>query len=42
MAAFWVVAPCSLVKLTDVSEVLAAAILKVISHLPDDGGSKQL
>jgi hypothetical protein len=26
MAVFWVVAPCSLKKFTDVSEVLAAAV----------------
>jgi hypothetical protein len=33
----WDVAPCSLVKVTDVSEVLTASI-----HSPDDGGSKKL
>jgi hypothetical protein len=39
MAVFWVVAPCSLVKFTEVSEVLAASIFRAIS---DDGGSKDL
>jgi hypothetical protein len=39
MAVFWVVAPYSLVD----SEVLAASIIKVvITHCPDDGGSKHL
>jgi hypothetical protein len=38
MAVFWVVAPCSLVEVTNVSEVLAAAIIS----LPDDEGSKDL
>jgi hypothetical protein len=28
MVVFWVVAPCSLVKFTDVSEVLAASIIR--------------
>jgi hypothetical protein len=28
MAVFWVVAPCGMVKFTDVSEVLAASIMK--------------
>jgi hypothetical protein len=27
MAVFWVVVPCSLVEVTDVSEVLAASII---------------
>jgi hypothetical protein len=30
MAVFWVVAPCSLAKFTDVSEVLVASIIKAI------------
>jgi hypothetical protein len=30
MAVFWVVAPCSLVKFTNVSEVLAASILRAM------------
>jgi hypothetical protein len=30
MAVFWVVAPCSLVEVTDVSEVLAASIIRVM------------
>jgi hypothetical protein len=30
MAVFWVVAPCSLVKFTDVSEVLVASIMRKI------------
>jgi hypothetical protein len=33
MVVFWIVAPCSLVKFTDVSEVLAASIIREI--LPD-------
>jgi hypothetical protein len=36
IAVFWIVAPCSLVKFTDVSGVLAASIT------PDDGGSKHI
>jgi hypothetical protein len=40
MAAFWVVAPCSLVKFTEVLEVLAASIIS--THGPDYGGSKHL
>jgi hypothetical protein len=39
MAAFWVVAPCSLVEVHQISEVLTASI---ITHRPDDGGSKDL
>jgi ABC-type uncharacterized transport system permease subunit len=36
MAVFWVVAPCSLEKFTDVSEVLAASIIRaVVALLPD-------
>jgi hypothetical protein len=39
MAVFWVVAPCSLiVDFTNVSEVLAASIIRAMS--PGDGGSK--
>jgi hypothetical protein len=34
MAVLWVVAPCSL--------VLAAFIIRAMSHRPDDGGSKDL
>jgi hypothetical protein len=30
MAVFWVVAPCSLVKFTNVSEVLTASIIRAI------------
>jgi hypothetical protein len=30
MAVFWVVAPCSLVKFTNVSEVLAASIIRAM------------
>jgi hypothetical protein len=41
MAVFWVVAPCSLVEVTDVSEVLAASIIRVMS-CPDDRSSKHL
>jgi hypothetical protein len=36
MAVFWVVAPCSLVEVTDVSEVLAASIIREMSHCPDN------
>jgi hypothetical protein len=31
MAVFWVVAPCSLKKFTNVSEVLAASIIRAMS-----------
>jgi hypothetical protein len=31
MAVLWVYAPCSLVKFTDVSEALAASIIKAVS-----------
>jgi hypothetical protein len=34
MTVFWVVAPCSLVEVADVSEVLAASIIRAI---PADG-----
>jgi hypothetical protein len=40
MAVFWVIAPCSLVEFTDVSEALAASIISAMG--PDDGGSKYL
>jgi hypothetical protein len=33
MAVFWVVAPCSLVEVTNVSEVLAASIIRAIARL---------
>jgi hypothetical protein len=36
MAVFWIVAQCSLVEVTDVSEVLSASIIREI----DDEGSK--
>jgi hypothetical protein len=42
MAVFWIVTPCSLVEVTNVSEVLAASIIRAITHRPDDGGSKDL
>jgi hypothetical protein len=43
MAVFWVVAPCGLVEFTNVSEVLAASIIRAMStHSPDDGGSQDL
>jgi hypothetical protein len=51
MTVCWVVAPCNLVKVSGVSEVLAASIIRaigtttqktVITHRPDDGGSKNL
>jgi hypothetical protein len=32
MAAFWVVVPCSLIEVTDVSEVLAASIALMIQE----------
>jgi hypothetical protein len=35
MAVFWAVAPCSLVKFTDVSEVLAASIIRAIVLMMD-------
>jgi hypothetical protein len=38
MTAFWDVVPCSLVEVTDVSEVLAG----LRAHHPGDGGSKHL
>jgi hypothetical protein len=41
MTVFWVVAPCSLVEVYDVSEVLAAFINGAITHRPD-GGTKYL
>jgi hypothetical protein len=31
MAVFWVVAPCSLVKVTNVSDVLAASIIRAMT-----------
>jgi hypothetical protein len=39
MAVFLVVAPCSLVKFADVSEILAASIIRAMS---DDRGTKYL
>jgi hypothetical protein len=37
MTVFWVDGPSSLKKFTDVSEVLAASIIRTISsHCPDD------
>jgi hypothetical protein len=43
MAVFWVVAPCSLVEVTSVSEVLAASIIRAMTtHRLDDEGSKDL
>jgi hypothetical protein len=41
MAVFWDVTLCSLIKFTDISEVLASSIIRA-SHRPDDGGSKNL
>jgi hypothetical protein len=41
MTVFWVVALCSLVD-GYVSEVLAASIIRGMTHRPDDGGSKHL
>jgi hypothetical protein len=40
MAVFWVVAPCSMIEVIDVSEVLAASIMS--THRPDEAGSKHL
>jgi hypothetical protein len=34
MAVFWVVAPCSLVEVHEVSEVLAASIIRAMSAAP--------
>jgi hypothetical protein len=34
VAVFWVVAPCNLVEVTDVSEVPAASIIRSSSSLP--------
>jgi hypothetical protein len=42
MTVFWVVAPCSLVEVSNVSEVLAATIIRAMTPRPDDGGSKDL
>jgi hypothetical protein len=40
MTTFWIVAPCSLVEVADVSDVLAASIIRAMStYCPDDGGS---
>jgi hypothetical protein len=33
VAVFWVVAPCSLIEVTDVSEALAVSIIRVIALL---------
>jgi hypothetical protein len=35
MAVFWVVAPCSLVEVYQLSEVLAASVIRAITHRPD-------
>jgi hypothetical protein len=40
MTVFWNVAPCNVVKFTDVSEVLTASMIRAMN--PDDGGSKHL
>jgi hypothetical protein len=32
MAVFWVVAPCTLVKFTDVSEACTASIIRAMGH----------
>jgi hypothetical protein len=44
MAVFYRVAQCGLVEVTDVSEVLDASIIKVVSKQQrlEDGGSKHL
>jgi alkylhydroperoxidase family enzyme len=31
MAVFWAVAPCSMVEITDISEVLAASIIRAVA-----------
>jgi hypothetical protein len=41
MAAFWVVVPCSLVKFTDVSEVLAASIIRAISLIMEAANTSE-
>jgi hypothetical protein len=33
MAAFWIVAPCSLIKFTSVSQVFAASVIRVVFTL---------
>jgi hypothetical protein len=40
MSVFWTVAPCSLVKFTDVSEALAASMIKVIIVLMLDAAGR--
>jgi hypothetical protein len=39
ITAFWDIAPYSLAKFTNLSEVLTASIIRA-THSPDDGGSK--
>jgi hypothetical protein len=41
MAVFWVVAPCSLVIFTNVSEVLAASIIRAIIALMEAGRTSE-
>jgi hypothetical protein len=41
MTVFWVVL-CSLVEVCDISEVLAAFIIRAVTHHSDAGGSKHL
>jgi hypothetical protein len=42
MAVFWAVAPCNLVQVTDVSEALAALIIRAMTHHRDEEGSRWL
>jgi hypothetical protein len=45
MAVFWVVAPCSLADVYNVSQVLAASVIRAMmeeAHRPEDGGSKDI
>jgi hypothetical protein len=42
MTVFWDVAPCSLVKFADVSEVLAASIIRVMIRLHNATSQKTL
>jgi hypothetical protein len=36
MAVFWVVVPCSLIEVYNISEIIAASIIRVMTHLPDN------
>jgi hypothetical protein len=42
MAVFWIVPPCSLVEVTNISEMLASSVIKVIALMMEASSASEM